>query len=133
MLRRLATLPNVRLVAPQTSSLGLVRRSAGVATISSTVGLEALLYNVSVLTLGKPFYSGYGVTVDLDDPGQIPDGVKDVLAFSPNPMRSRSFLHAAMRHCYAGAPVLVDRSDENAEVLAGTLDRAARGTLDADR
>ncbi len=129
MLRRLAKLPNIRLVEPHTSSLGLIRRSAGVATISSTVGLEALLYDKPVLTLGRPFYAGYGVTLDISDFGQIRDRVPELLEFTPDREQTRRFLHAAMRHCYPGAPVLVDRSDDNASTLATTLDRAARGEL----
>lgn len=129
MLRRLAREPNIRLVDPHTSSLGLIRRSAGVATISSTVGLEALLYDKPVLTLGRPFYSGYGVTLDLDSFGEIREQLPRLLDFRPDRERTRRFLHAAMRHCYPGAPVLVDRSDENAVRLADTLDRAARGEL----
>lgn len=129
MLRRLVKEPNIRLVEPHTSSLGLIRRSAGVATISSTVGLEALLYNKPVLTLGHPFYSGYGITLDIGDFAEIRDRVPELLEFVPDRERTRRFLHAAMRNCYPGAPVLVDRSDENAVRLAGTLDRAARGEL----
>ena len=130
MLRNLVKLPNVSLVEPHTSSLGLIRRSCGVATISSTVGLEALLYTKPVLTLGRPFYSGYGVTLDIADFGEIRDRVPELLRFRPDRDRTRRFLHAAIGHCYPGAPVLVDRSDENATRLAGTLDRAARGELD---
>jgi hypothetical protein len=131
MLRRLAQIPNLRLVDPYTSSLGLIRRSAGVATISSTVGLEALLYDKPVLTLGRPFYSEYGVTLDLDDLAEIRSRVPELLDFRPDRERTRRFLHAAMRNCYPGAPVLVDRSDQNAELLAQTLDRAARATRPA--
>jgi len=36
--------------------------------------------------------------------------------------RISRFLHAAMRACYAGAPVLVDRSEENAVALAQSLE-----------
>jgi len=128
-LRRLARTPNVRLVAPHTSSLGLIRRSAGVATIASTVGLEALLYTKPVLTLGRPFYSGYGVTLDLERPREIRDRVPELLEFNPERERTRRLLHAAMLRCLPGAPVLVDHSDANAAALAETLGRAATGEL----
>lgn len=130
MLRRLARDGRIRVVDPYTSSLELVRRSAAVATISSTVGLEALLYEKPVLTLGHPFYSGYGVTIDLESFEEIPDRVHELMGFQPDRERTRRLLHAAMRRCYSGAPVLVDRSDENASRLAETLDRAARGELE---
>jgi hypothetical protein len=128
-LESLAAMPEVHLVDPHMSTLDLIDRSAGVVTISSSVGLEALMYRKPVLTLGRPFYSGYGVTVDVDDIGEIGDRVPELLAFRPDPERVRQFLHAAMRSCYPGAPVLVDSSDDNASRLAETLHRAAAGEL----
>ena len=126
LLRRLRTRANVRLAQPRTSTHDLIQRSAAVAVISSTVGLEALLYDKPVLTLGQPFYSGYGITLDVDSFAEIRDAVPALLRFRPDPERITRFLHAAMRACRPGAPVLVDRSDANAETLADTLDRAAR-------
>ena len=125
LLRRLRARPNVRLVDPHTSSHELIRRSEAVAVISSTVGLEALLYDKPVLTLGQPFYSGYGVTVDVDSFTEIREAVPALLRFRPDPERTRQFLHAAMRACLPGAPVLVDRSEENALRLAGSIERVA--------
>ena len=86
--------------------------------ISSTVGLEALMYAKPVLTLGQPFYSGYGVTLDVDSFREIRDQVPALLEFRPDRERILEFLHAAMRRCYPGAPVLVDSSDANALALA---------------
>jgi hypothetical protein len=131
LLRRLRARDNVRLVGPHTNTHDLIRRSAAVAVISSTVGLEALLYEKPVLTLGGPFYSGYGVTLDVDSFAEIRDAVPAVLRFRPDPERITRFLHAAMRACRPGAPVLVDRSDENARTLAASLDAAARELVSA--
>ena len=125
LLRRVRRRPNVRLVDPHTSSHTLIRESEGVAVISSTVGLEALLYRKPVLTLGEPFYAGYDVTLDLSSFAEIRAGVPALLRFKPDAERTDRFLHAAMRSCRPGAPVLVDRSDENARTLAATLDEAA--------
>ena len=126
LLRRLRRRPNVRLVAPHTSSHDLIRDSAGVAVISSTVGLEALLYDKPVLTLGEPYYSGFGVTLDGTSLAEIRNLVPELLRFRPDPELIRRFLHLCMRHCHPGQPLLVDRSDENAVVVAGTLDQAAK-------
>jgi hypothetical protein len=131
LLRRLRTRPNVRLVRPRTSSHELIKGAEAVAVISSTVGLEALLYEKPVLTLGQPFYSGYGVTLDVDSFRELRAKVPELLRFRPDPERIRRFLHAAMRACRPGAPVLVDRSDENAVALAGSLEEAAREALAA--
>jgi hypothetical protein len=132
-LRRMASPSNVHLAEPYTSTLELIERASAVVTISSTVGLEAVMLEKPVLTLGRPFYAGYGVTLDVDWPRWDPDQVARLLDFRPEPMRVRRFLGAAKRRCYPGAPVLVDSSDANATRLAGTLDRAARGELDVSR
>ena len=131
LLRRLRERPNVKLVGPYTSSHELIRRAQAVAVISSTVGLEALLYEKPVLTLGRPFYAGYGITLDVDSFAEIRDAVPALLRFRPGPERIRRFLHAAMRHCYPGAPVLVDRSEENAVRLATSIEDMAEKTLAA--
>lgn len=130
LLRRLSGLDNVRLVPPETSSHDLIRNAAAVAVISSTVGLEALLYEKPVLTLGRPFYSGFGVTVDIDSPAELPEAVPEALSFRPDTDRIDRFLYAAMSVCRPGAPVLVDESDENARLLASSLDSAAREQVD---
>jgi hypothetical protein len=125
-LARLRRIPGVRLVDPHTSSHELIEGSRAVAVISSTVGLEALLYGKPVLTLGRPFYAGAGVTLDVDSFREIRRAVPELLGFRPDPDRVARFLHAAMRRCQAGAPVLVDRSDANAGALAKSLDSAGR-------
>ena len=127
LLRRLARIPNARIVEPYTSSHDLIREAEAVVVISSTVGLEALLHGRPVLTLGQPFYSGYGVTLDVDSFREIREAVPAVLSFRPDRERTLRFLAAAMRACRPGKPVLVDRSDSNARELAASLDAAARG------
>jgi hypothetical protein len=129
LLRRLRQVENVRLVGPYASSHDLIRRSAAVAVISSTVGLEALLHGRPVLTLGQPFYSGLGVTLDVDSFREVPSKVIELLRFEPDRERTLRFLHAAMRRCYEGKPFLVDDSPENARALAGSLHQAVSPDL----
>lgn len=125
LLRRLRTRPNVRLVEPHTSTHELIRRAEAIAVISSTVGIEALLYDKPVLTLGSPFYSGFGVTLDVDSFAEIRTKVPELLRFRPDHERIVRFLAAAMRTTLPGAPVLVDRSEENAVALAGSIEQVA--------
>ncbi|MEJ7786025.1 MAG: hypothetical protein WKF96_14565 [Solirubrobacteraceae bacterium] len=125
-LRRVLRRPNIRLVDPYTSSHELIAEAAAVTVISSTVGLEALLHGKPVLTLGQPYYAGYGVTVDVDSFREIRSAVSRVMSSPPDPERTLRFLGAAMRSTYLGAPQGVDSSPENASKLAHTLDLAAR-------
>jgi hypothetical protein len=129
LLRRLRRRPNIRIVQPHVGSHDLIQQAEAVAVISSTVGLEALLYEKPVLTLGQPFYAGYGVTLDVDSFAEIRERVPELLRFRPDAELVRRFLHAAMRACLPGAPVLVDRSQENAVALAGSIEQVARRTL----
>ena len=123
--------PNVRHVRPHTSSHELIKEAEAIAVISSTVGVEALLYEKPVLTIGQPFYSGYGITVDVDSFRELRAAVPALLRFRPDPERIRRFLGAAMRATDPGAPVLVDRSDENAVALAGSLEKRAAEVVHA--
>ncbi|HEV8097988.1 MAG TPA: hypothetical protein VGP56_02505, partial [Gaiellaceae bacterium] len=129
LLHRLRRRPNVRLVNPYTSTHELIRRSEGVVVIGSTVGLEALLYDKPVLTLGGPYYAGFGVTLDVHSFADIQAKVPELLAFRPDPERIAQFLHMAMRQCHPGQPLLVDSSGENALTVADTLERAALGIV----
>jgi hypothetical protein len=129
LLKRLTHMRNVRVVPPTSNSHDLIEQSRAVVVISSTVGLEALLYDKPVLTLGQPFYSGVGITLDVDSFADIHTAVPAVIDFHPDRTRIRQFLSAAMERCYPGAPVLVDRSDANAVTLAQSIDQAAKTTL----
>jgi len=126
-LRRMRKPPNVVLVPPRTSTHELIERASALAVISSTVGLEGLLYGKPVLTLGRPFYADQGLTVDVDSLAELRANIPTLLHFRPDHERVLRFLHAAMRRCRPGAPVLVDRSEENARTLAATLEKAACG------
>jgi len=132
-LRRVLRRPNIKLVDPYTSSHDLMAESTAVAVIGSTVGLEALLHGKPVLTLGEPYYAGYGVTVDVDSFREIREAVPRVLHTPPDREATLRFLAAAMRSTYPGAPQGVDSSPQNALTLSGSLDRAARLFAGAER
>ena len=126
-LKRVLRRPNIRLVDPYTSSHELMAGSAAVVVISSTVGLEALLHGKPVLTLGRPYYAGYGVTVDIESFREIRTAVPHVLESPPDREAVLRFLGAAMRTTYPGAPQGVDSSSENASTLAGLAGPGRQG------
>jgi hypothetical protein len=135
LLRRLAHVENVRIVSPHENSHDLIQRAEAIVVISSTVGLEALFHARPVLTLGQPYYSGYGVTVDVDSFREIREAVPAVLAFEPDRERILQMLHAAMRNCHDGKPMLVDAPDlsqENVSALAATIDGALQARAYAE-
>jgi hypothetical protein len=65
-LKKIAYLSNVKLVPPDINAHDLIEHSDAIITINSDVGWEALLHYKPVIVLAKPFYSGLGLTFDLD-------------------------------------------------------------------
>lgn len=57
--KSIANLHNVKLVNEMMDSYDLIQYSKGVATISSTLGLEALLLNKPVLVFGEKYYNSW--------------------------------------------------------------------------
>lgn len=69
--RRLAALPNVRLVSPFAPTKRLIRDSVGVVTLTSTVGYEALLLNRRVFLYGSVFYESHPNVVKVENPARL--------------------------------------------------------------
>ncbi len=57
--------PRCRCLPPDMNIHGAMQAADAVASITSTVGLEATTYGKPVLTLGEAFYSGKGFTYDV--------------------------------------------------------------------
>src|SRR5262249_48951677 len=83
--RRLKKLFNVRLISPDVDSHALVRGAEAVATINSTMGLEAILYERPVISFGPAFYNMYGQVYPVTDIARLPAIVRDaVTSFRPD-------------------------------------------------
>ena len=54
---QLRTLPEVRLLGPDEDTWSLIRGASAIATITSTVGWEGLLFDRPVITFGEVFYN----------------------------------------------------------------------------
>jgi len=65
-LKRITSLPNVKLVPPDVNAHDLIINARCIITINSDVGWEALIHGKPVVVLAKPFYSGFGVTFDVN-------------------------------------------------------------------
>ncbi len=55
------------LVATQADPAALIEKASEIWTMTSTLGFEALLRDRPVITLGAPFYAGWGLTHDRGD------------------------------------------------------------------
>lgn len=69
--RRIKRLPNVRLLGPNTPTKQLIKASAGVITLTSTVGYEALLLKKRVYLFGEVFYAFHKGVVRIENPTKL--------------------------------------------------------------
>jgi hypothetical protein len=119
MISRLARIPNVRLIDPRTHSHDLIKGAESMVVINSTVGWESLFYQKPVVVLGRVFYRGRGVTVDVENLTDLRAGLQRALAEPPSWERILRFFHAC--HLATQPGVLYVRTDENLELLANGL------------
>jgi len=100
-LERMSKLPNVKLVPPDTNAHDLIRNAHAIVVINSDVGWEALFYQKPVVVLAEPFYSGFGLTFDVENLNHLPQIIEDALAEKKISKESvLSLLNAAMKSSY---------------------------------
>ncbi|WP_298624450.1 hypothetical protein [uncultured Zoogloea sp.] len=80
--RRIKRLPNVRLLDPKAPTKQLIKASAGVITLSSTVGYEALLLKKRVFLFGRVFYDFHTGVIKIVNPARLREIISDGLAQS---------------------------------------------------
>ena len=68
---RVRRLPNVRLLGPNEPTKQLIKASAGVITLTSTVGYEALLLKTRVYLYGRVFYECHQGVTRIDNPARL--------------------------------------------------------------
>lgn len=78
--RRIRRLPNVRILAPEEPTKQLIKMSAAVITLTSTVGYEALLLRKRVFLYGRVFYEFHQGVTRVENPAALRDILIDGLA-----------------------------------------------------
>lgn len=121
----LLSMKNVKLIHPRWHPHELIRRSRLVCAINSTAGFEALMIGKPVLCLGRPFYSGWGLTHDWTEVNSLPALVRQALS-APLPSEDElvSLLCRLRRQSYPGTHFMRDDSVQNAERTADSLAQA---------
>jgi hypothetical protein len=77
-------IPNLHLLHPSVPAVNVLRQVAGVVTLNSTTGFEALVLGKPVITLADSPYRGFGVTYDVRDPATLPTVLAEALR-APGP------------------------------------------------
>lgn len=75
------------------STMKLIQKSQGVITINSSVGIEALLLERPVLTLGQAFFNIEGLVLHTEDPEQLQQALAQLKDFRPEKQLREGFLY----------------------------------------
>jgi len=103
VIKQISRMKGVVLLHPRTHSHELIQNSSGTVVINSTVGFESILYQKPVVVLGKPFFSGLDLTVDVDDYFYLPRALRQALNLGEIPYESViAFISALRKESYPG-------------------------------
>jgi septum formation topological specificity factor MinE len=96
-LKAMSALPNVRLIHPFTNSHDLIPKAKAIVAINSSVGYEGIMYKKPVITLGKSFYRGQGLTIDVNSLYDLEAAFTDIDKHQVSEDRVLHFIHRM--HC----------------------------------
>jgi capsular polysaccharide export protein len=81
----------------------LIQHAAAVATINSTVGIESLLLNKKLITLGQAFYQLPGLALSASTPSSLAECIKEVYEWEPDQaLRTEFFNYLATDYQISG-------------------------------
>lgn len=89
---------NVELVSDEANVFELVKSSAGIVTISSSMALEALMLRRPVLTIGTPYYNTSRNVFRTLDFAAIPERIKQMLQHTYDVHDTELFFGVLSRH-----------------------------------
>ncbi len=119
--------PNVVLIPPYENVEQLVRRSAGVITLTSTVGMEAALAGKPVYVLGNVFYSYHPMCKKVKSFEELKDRISGDLINKPDIGNleniNRCFIISCFRNTIKGNVVSAsqDKDDNNYQLICDEL------------
>jgi hypothetical protein len=133
---RLREIPAVRLIHPAVDSRQLMRGAACVATITGTMGWEALLSGVPVVVFGRVFYEACANVHRAEAPQDYPKVFREALSSRPRPEEVEDFVTAILRTSFPGAhghPYYLPQvlAAENIQNIAGHLGRRLSASVGA--
>jgi hypothetical protein len=118
-LKEILELKNVRLLHPRLNSFDIIRNSACVVTINSKVGFEAIMQQKPVVVLGKSFYKGKGVTIDVNNTSEISYAISQAVSTDIDAQKRVKFLNRAFSWSYPGE--LYVNTFENLDMFFSSL------------
>jgi len=127
--QRLRRIPQVKLIAPYVDSHTLIPKAACVATITGTLGWEAMLYERPVVTFGRGFCRTSGLLHLVHEIEELPALLREAIySWRPDREQLLKVVTAAMEGSHVGDigyrdGVAQARSDPNALLVAQALSK----------
>lgn len=113
--KELKKIPNVVLINPKEKVDGLIQKSKGVVTLTSTIGLEAALSGKPVYVLGNVFYSYHPLCRKIGGFEELKERIKEDLSKKENLEENNiRFVNSYCKNTVAGdLGVQNDKTDKN--------------------
>lgn len=128
----IANVHNVQFVNENVNNFELIKHSKGIATISSTMGLEALLLNKPVLVFGERYYQSWPNTFKATDFRNLKTQIENMLSYQCDNDASDIIFEAIMRSSYNIGFFLPSKySDEQLKELAAIIYTHINNSLNA--
>jgi hypothetical protein len=87
--------PNVRVISPEVPTSRISTNADSVLTISSTVGLEALVNGVPVVALGEPCYNILDTVQSINSYDEIPEAIQTAVNSDVDMQELRAYVAAS--------------------------------------
>ena len=96
--RELKKIPNVKLIHPNHDSHAIIKGAELIATITGTVGWEALLLRQPAITFWNVYYNAHSTVKKCTNIEELPSLVKEQLEFVLNEDETIRFIAALLEH-----------------------------------
>lgn len=110
---------NIKLIHPGHNSYDIIKHAACIITVNSKVGVEAIMQGKPVVVLGKTFYRGKGITIDVENMNDMSKAIAEAVGLTPDMEKSRHLLNRAFKWSYKGE--LYENSPENVNDFYASL------------
>jgi len=124
-LKRISGLSNVILLPPDVNSHEIIKKVKGIFVINSSVGFESLLYQKPVVTFGRSFYRGLGLTIDIESLYDIETVFEKIEKFDLPYSKVEQFIYKLMKLTYE-----IDMYNFNKDNYADKVDPYASAMYD---
>ena len=103
VLRYLKAIPSIRLISPSINIHSLLKQCAAIVTITSTTGIEAILYGKPVIVLGNIFYDIFDCAYKVRSYDELPSALfKITKEFKPDEKEILRVVYSLIRSTYDG-------------------------------